>query len=86
MVKPLIDTSLFFNRNTSLDAKGTIQQILGVQIMIDCERYLDLLMTGGKSKVNTFCDLQEKITKCVMGWKKKYISKARREVLIQTVA
>ena len=54
--------------------------------MIDIERYLDLPMTGGKSKVNTFCDLQEKITKCVMGWKKKYISKARREVLIQTVA
>ena len=54
--------------------------------MIDCERYLDLPMTGGKSKVNTFCDIQEKITKCVMGRKKKYISKARREVLIKTVA
>ena len=40
----------------------------------------------GKSKVNTFKDLGEKITKRVLGWKEKYISKAGREILIKTVA
>ena len=43
-------------------------------------------MANGKSKVNTFKDLQEKITKRVRGWKEKFISKAGREILIQTVA
>ena len=51
----------------------------------DCEKYLGLPMVGGKSKVNTFWELREKISKRVMGWKEKYISKAGREILIKTV-
>ena len=53
--------------------------------MEDCEKYLGLPMVGGKSKVNTFWELREKISKRVMGWKEKYISKAGREILIKTV-
>ena len=40
----------------------------------------------GRSKVNTFKDLQKKVSKRVMGWKEKNISKAGREVLSKTVA
>ena len=54
--------------------------------MEDCEKYLGLPMVGGKSKVNTFRELHEKINKRVLGWKEKFISKAGREVLIKTVA
>ena len=54
--------------------------------MTNCEKYLGLPMVGGKYKVNTFKDLQERITKRVMGWKEKTISKAGREVLIKMVA
>ena len=50
------------------------------------EKYLGLSMVGGKSKVNTFKELHERISKRVMGWKEKYISKAGREVLIKTIA
>ena len=56
------------------------------QVMTNCEKYLGLPMVGGKSKVNTFKDLQERIIKRVMGWKEKTISKAGREVLIKMVA
>ena len=54
--------------------------------MTNCERYLGLPRVGGKSKVSTFREVQERVTKRVMGWKEKYISKAGREVLIKTVA
>ena len=54
--------------------------------MEDCESYLGLPMVCGKSKVNTFKDLQERITKRVMGWKEKIISKEGRDTLIKTVA
>ena len=54
--------------------------------MVDYERYLGLPMVGGKSKVDTFKELQERVTKRVMGWKEKHISKLGREVLIKTVA
>ena len=43
-------------------------------------------MAGGKSKVNTFKDLQKQTTKRVMGQKEKFISKAIREILIKMVA
>ena len=54
--------------------------------MEDCEKYLGLPMVGGKSKVNTFKDLREKITNSVMRWKEKFISKTRWETLIKTMA
>ena len=61
--------------------------MFGAQVMTNCEKYLGRLpMVGGKSKVDTFKDLQERITKRVTGWKEKTISKVGREVLIKTVA
>ena len=59
--------------------------MFGARIMEDYEKYLSLPMVGGKSKVNNFKDLQEKITNRVLGWKEKYISKVGREILIKTV-
>ena len=53
--------------------------------MTNCERYLGLPMVGDKSKVSTFGEVQEQVTKRVMGWKEKNISKVGREVLIKTM-
>ena len=79
-------TSIFFSRNTRDLVKAKTQALFGGRIMEDYEPYLGLPMTGGRSKVNTFKGLQEKITKKVMGWKEKFISKAGREIFIKTVA
>ena len=43
-------------------------------------------MVGGRSKVSTFRELQERVSKRVIGWKEKNISKAGREVQIKSVA
>ena len=72
-------TSLFFSKNTKLEVKDAIKNMLGARIMNDCEKYLGLPMVGGQSKVATFKELEERITKRVMGWKEKFISKAGRE-------
>ena len=79
-------TSLFFSKDPSTEVKREIQQILGARVMTECDKYLGLAMASGKSKVGTFKELQEKITKWVLGWKEKFISKAGREVLIKTVS
>ena len=60
-------TTIFFSRNTRLDVKRDIQRSIGARIMEDCEKYLGLPMVGGMSKVNTFRELREKISKRVMG-------------------
>ena len=79
-------TSFFFSRNTRPEVKEEIRGLMGTQIMNGCKKYLGLPMVGGKSKISTFKELQEKATKRVMGWKEKHISKVGREVLIKTVA
>ena len=77
---------MFFSKNTRDEVKREIQQLLGARIINECEKYLGLPMTSGKSKVNTFKKLHERINKRVMGWKEKFITKARREILIKTIA
>ena len=47
-------TTLFFSPNTNQGVKHAIRNMLGAQIMTNCERYLGLPMVGGKSKVSTF--------------------------------
>ena len=59
--------------------------MMRAQILNNCEKYLELPMVRDKSKVGTFKELQERITKKVMGWKEKTISKACRETLIKSV-
>ena len=59
-------TSIFFNRNTRQEVKANFQALIGARVMENCKKYLGLPMVGSKSKVNTFKDLQEKITKWVM--------------------
>lgn len=76
-------TALFFNPNTRPNLRKEICQIFGAQIISNFEKYLGLLMVGGKNKVNTFKQLHERIAKRVTGWKKKYILKAGREILIK---
>ena len=56
--------------------RNEIQQLLGARVMTECEKYLGLPMPNGKSKVGTFKELHGRITKRVMGWKEKFISKA----------
>ena len=79
-------TSIFFSQNTTFEVKAAIQNLMGARIMKDCEKCLALPIVEGKLKVNTLRDLQEKMTKRVMGWKENLISKTSREILIKTVA
>ena len=79
-------TTLFFSKNTRTGVKQDIQAMLGAQVFNDCEQYLGLPMVVGKSKVNTFKGVREKIAKRVTGWKERLISKVGREILIKIVA
>ena len=69
-----------------IPAHIAVQGMLGARVMTDCKKYLGLPMAVGKSMANTFKDLQVKISKRVIGWKEKFISKASQEILIKIVA
>ena len=40
-------TFIFFSRNTKLEVKDAIKNMLGARIMNECEKYLGLPMVGG---------------------------------------
>lgn len=65
----------FFRKNTRQEVRHAIQQMLGGRVMTDCEKYLGLPMATGKSKVNTFKELQQKITKRMWGGKRSSYQK-----------
>lgn len=46
---------------------------------------MGLPMVGGRAKTTTFRKIQKQVTKRVLGWKEKFISKAGREILIKTM-
>ena len=74
-----------FNRNTCRETQEEIRILFDAQVISNYEKYLGMPMVGEKSKVSTFKELQERVTKKVVGWKEKNISKAGRDVLIKTV-
>lgn len=84
--KLLTDRKLYFSRNTRFNVNEDIHTLLGAQVMTECEKYLRLPMVDGKLKVGTFKEIQERITKRVMGWKENHISKDGWELLIKTVS
>ena len=40
-------TTIFLSKNTTQRVKEEIQNVLGAQVMINCEKYLGLPMVGG---------------------------------------
>ena len=50
------------------------------------EKYLGLPFLVGKNKKNTFKEIKKKLAKKLAGWKEKFLSKARKEILIKAVA
>jgi hypothetical protein len=78
-------TSVFFSRNTSLEAKERILSILGVPDSQCFDTYLGLPALIGKSRTREFQSLVERVKRRVSDWKTKFLSQAGKEVLIKAV-
>ena len=79
-------TALFFSKNTPEEIKEEIKHGFGAQVIRQHEKYLGLPSLVGKNKRNTFNDIKDKLSKKLVGWKEKLLSKAGKEVLIKAVA
>ena len=56
------------------------------QVIKQHEKYLGLPSLVGKNKRNTFNDIKDKLRKKLVGWKKKLLSKANKEIFIKAMA
>jgi hypothetical protein len=61
-------------------------QEMGITSEAHNEKYLGLPIYMGKSKVQTFNYLKDKVWKRIQGWKEKLLSKAGKDVLIKAIA
>jgi hypothetical protein len=62
-----------------------ILSVVGVPASLRFDTYLGLPALVGKSRVREFQGLVDKVKRRVSNWKNKFLSQARKEVLIKAV-
>ena len=78
-------SSVFFNANTPKEKKIETLDILGPMQDSRNSKYLDLPSIIGKSKIEVFAEIKERVRRKLSGWKEKIISIGGREILIKAV-
>jgi hypothetical protein len=79
-------SAIMFSKGTSAAAKRNFKGILHIANEAFSCRSLGLLVHLGRSVSTAFGYLKEIIWKKIQGWKEKFLSRARKEILIKAVA
>ena len=79
-------SSVFFSNNTPDDRRCEVLNMLGPMQDTRHKKYLGLPSIIGKSKVEIFAEIKERVEKKLSGWKEKMLSMGGREVFIKAVA
>lgn len=78
-------STMVFSPNIQNDVASEITQILPFQVVDKFDKYLGIPARIGRSKVEVFTYLKERVWARVQGWHEKQLSMAGREVLIKAV-
>lgn len=78
-------TSIFFSRNASSKTKLRILEVAGIPTTQRYDKYLGLSALVGKSRTQAFKSIKERIWKRLQDWKLKFLSQARKEILVKAV-
>jgi hypothetical protein len=78
-------TSVFFSRNTSLERRQDILRHSGLTETHHIDAYLGLPMFIGKSRMQAFQQIKEKVMNRLHNWKVNFLSQASKEVLLKAV-
>lgn len=78
-------TTIFFSKNTSQIKKEEIMEAAGIPVTQRYDTYLGLLALVGKLRVAAFKSIKDCVSKRLQDWKLKFLSQARKEILLKTV-
>ncbi|KAJ8753347.1 hypothetical protein K2173_019746 [Erythroxylum novogranatense] len=76
---------IMFSSNTKQDDRTAVESILGVNTPLDHGRYLGLPSLIGRQKKQVFSFIKDGLSKCIMSWKNKLLSRPGKEVVLKTV-
>ena len=79
-------SSIFFSSNTPDERRSEVMNLLGPMQDTRHKKYLGLPSIIGKSKVEIFAEIKERVERKLSGWKEKMLSMGGREILIKAVA
>ena len=74
-----------FSKRVDADRRKEIKELFGVREVDRHEKYLGLPTVIGRSKKMVFGVLKERVWKKLQGWKEKLLSRAGKEILLQSV-
>jgi hypothetical protein len=78
-------SEMTFSPNLQANVKVDFQTIMPIEVTNTIAKYLGMLTTMGRSKIQDFKFLMDKIWNKLKGWKEKNLSFAGRNVLISAV-
>jgi len=81
----LMKTSIFFSRNTSKERRDEILKLSGLTESSRFDSYLGLPALVGRSKMQAFNSIKEKVGKKLANWKFKFLTQAGKEILLKAV-
>jgi len=81
-----VKSAVFFSKNTKLQQKQVVSNVLQVTKETMSEKYLGSPVHVGHSKTGIFAYLKERIWKRIQGWNDKFLSWASKEILVKAVA
>ena len=67
-------TIIFFSKSTPVDTQTTIQNILGVTVVRQYEKYFGLPSLVGRNKKESFTYINQQVWKRIQGWEGKLLS------------
>lgn len=76
----LSKSSLFFSLNTPREQRQELDNIMGMRIMVELDKYLGLSLTMGKNKTNAFHFIVDRFSNHIKGWSKWLLSYGGKEV------
>ncbi|OMO57964.1 reverse transcriptase [Corchorus capsularis] len=79
-------SAILFSKNTLEDLRSMIMNYLGVQRILDRDKYLGMPILIGRAKRIELEVIRDRLIKRVQGWQGKLLSIAGKAVLIQAVA
>ncbi|XP_019157243.1 PREDICTED: uncharacterized protein LOC109153826 [Ipomoea nil] len=79
-------SNISFSRNTMVETRTQVANLLGVNQADDISRYLGLPSVVGRNRRAVFAYFEEKLVSRIGAWNKKFLSQAGKEILLKTVA